>query len=74
MWVAIGLAVLYHEFSCADGELLSEEVDRQLVKRPLIVYGLIAVTVAHLLNRLPQQLDPFHWVYLTNHHITRGTK
>jgi len=47
MWAAIAAAVIYHEFSCEEGELLSEEVDRALVKHPIATYAFTAITVAH---------------------------
>ncbi|WP_425287706.1 DUF7427 family protein [Nocardia vulneris] len=46
--------------TAAKGQLLSEEVDRQLLKHPAstIVFG--AVTVGHLYNLLPPSVDPYH--------------
>lgn len=64
MWAAIAAAVVYHELACSEGELLSEAVDRALEKRPVLIHVFIAVTVAHLLNRLPTKVDPYHWGYL----------
>lgn len=64
MWTAIAAAVVYHELSCKEGELLSEAVDRGLEKNPLPIYALVLVTAAHLLNWLPPKVDPFRWVGL----------
>lgn len=60
MWAAIAAAVVYHELSCRDGELLSEAVDRGLEKNPVPIYALVLITAAHLLNWLPPQADPYH--------------
>ncbi|MGW6624258.1 DUF7427 family protein [Nocardia sp. NPDC055002] len=62
MWAVLFGLVVYHEVACDDGELLSEGVDRALEKHPLLVYGFVAVTVAHLLNWLPNKADPYHAV------------
>lgn len=59
MWGLIAALVVYHEFACAEGELLSEGVDRALEKHPALVYGFTAITVAHLLNWLPRKVDPY---------------
>lgn len=58
-WAAIFSFVLLHELTCQPGQLLSEGVDRALVKQPVLTYGFTAVTVAHLLNLLPPRLDPY---------------
>lgn len=58
-WLAIGLGVLAYELACPKGELLSEGVDRALEKQKLLTIGAVAITSAHLLNLLPEQVDPF---------------
>jgi hypothetical protein len=60
MWVALFIAVVYHEATCKPGQLLSEEVDRSLEKHPWITYGFTLITVSHLMNWLPNNLDPYH--------------
>lgn len=67
-WAVIAGFVLIHELTCREGQLLSEAVDRGLVKRPVLVYSAVLITAAHLLNRLPSQLDPFTWIW----HFTKG--
>jgi uncharacterized membrane protein YozB (DUF420 family) len=59
MWAVIAAMVVYHEFACDEGELLSEAVDRGLQKSPVLIYSFVAVTVAHLLNWLPEKYDPY---------------
>lgn len=62
-WAAIAGFVLVHELSCREGQLLSEAVDRGVVKRPLLTYLAVLTTTAHLLNWLPKKLDPYWWVW-----------
>lgn len=71
-WAILFAIVVHHELACPEGQLLSEAVDRALAKRPGLVYGFTAITVAHLLNKLPRKADPYVWVYLAHQHITRG--
>lgn len=61
MWLVIWSLVMYHELFCEPEQLLSEGVDRALEKHPVLVYSFVAVTVAHLLNRLPTRVDPYTW-------------
>lgn len=71
MWAVIFGLVVLHEFTCAEGELLSEEVDRMLVKHPLATYAFTFLTVAHLLNRLPPAIDPYRAIGI---YRMKGTK
>lgn len=64
MWLVIFAIVVYHEVSCAPGQLLSEAADRALVKHRLLVNGFTIITAAHLLNWLPNRVDPYHWIFL----------
>lgn len=61
-WVALAAGVVAYELSAPRGELLSEGVDRYLESRPLLTRAVVAVTAAHLLNLLPQRVDPFYRV------------
>lgn len=47
-------------------EMLSEAVDRHRAKHPLLVNGVIILTAAHLLRRIPKRLDAWHWLALIN--------
>jgi len=71
MWAAIAAVVIYHEMFCPPGELLSEEVDRQLDKRPIFTYSFTFVTVCHLLNWLPPSIDPYRAI---GRYKMKGTK
>jgi len=72
MWLLLAVAVLYHEIACEDGELLSEEVDRQLVKHPILTVVFGAVTVAHLYNLLPNKIDPYHQLANAASRVSKG--
>jgi hypothetical protein len=61
-WVALGVGVFAYELMARDGELLSHQVDRWLESHPVITYAVVSVTAAHLLNVLPQKIDP--WVLM----------
>ncbi len=67
-WSVIFGFVFLHEMTCREEQLLSEAVDRGLERHPYLTYSLFAVTVAHLLNRLPNKLDPYWWVWK----VTKG--
>lgn len=58
-WVALAAGVAAFDYYMP--ETLSHAVDRAL-ERPRARYmaiGAVAVTAAHLLNLIPEQLDPF---------------
>lgn len=59
-WIALGAGVIAYDAACPKGELLSEGVDRYLLRRPWVTRLVIAVTAAHLLNLLPATVDPFY--------------
>lgn len=59
-WAAIGLGVLAYEILCPDGELLSEGVDRALEKHPAATRLAIGAVALHLMNVLPERIDPVH--------------
>lgn len=61
-WVALFVAVGIHEVFSNPGELLSEEVDRQLEAHRWLTILFGVVTVAHLYNILPNRIDPYHWL------------
>ena len=67
-WAAIGAGVLAYEMVCPEGETLSEGVDRALSKHKLITTLAVGATALHLLNKLPEKLDPF---VISNNRIKR---
>lgn len=58
--LALVLLSLAHELVAQEDQLLSHAFDRWIEKHPWLVRAVTAVTVLHLLNLLPDQLDPFH--------------
>jgi hypothetical protein len=61
-WVGLGAGILLYDALCPPGETLSEAVDSAL-EHPVGKYaaiGAIAITGAHLLNVLPNRIDPLH--------------
>lgn len=61
-WTVLGASVLGYEVFARPGQLLSEGVDRWLVRNPVAVYLGVGVTAAHLLNLIPDKIDPFVWL------------
>lgn len=59
-WLAIGALVLAHEYFAPEGELLSEGVDRAIEKHRFLAIGAVVITAAHLINVLPESIDPYH--------------
>lgn len=65
MWSLVGLEVLVWEVACEPGQLMSEGVDRALIKHPVVTRAAIAVTALHLANCLERKsvrwMDPYKW-------------
>lgn len=60
-WIVLGVGTMTYEALCPMGETLSEGLD-SFVDKPhgkLVVGAIGAVTVAHLINVLPERIDPF---------------
>jgi len=63
-WAVLGASVAAYEYFAPQDELLSQAVDRAL-ERPVarfLVMGAIGATALHLLNVLPERVDPLHQV------------
>lgn len=59
-WTGILASVTAYELTCPQGETLSERLDPLLESRSrYLVIGGIAVTAAHLMNLIPERIDPF---------------
>lgn len=59
-WTAIGLGVLAYEALCPNGELLSEGADRLVDKHPIASRIAGLAVAGHVMNLLPDTLDPIH--------------
>ena len=65
-WLALAAGVTVYEVMCDDGETLSEYLDplyEHPVKRAFVI-GVIGTTALHLMNMLPERVDPFHYATL----------
>jgi len=62
-WLTLGMGVVIYEIAAGDGELLSHQVDRWLESHPVITSTVITITAAHLLNIIPERLDPWAWMF-----------
>lgn len=61
-WMVLIVAILAYEIAAPKDQLLSEAVDRWLVKYPWPTRVAVALVAAHLLNMIPNKFDPFHHV------------
>lgn len=59
-WIAIGVFVAGHNVVHAGrgDEMLSEAVDRYLLRHPVLTNLVVVAVALHLLNRLPSWCDP----------------
>lgn len=74
--ILIGL-VLTYELTCREGELLSEAVDRFLLRHPFLTRFLVIQTALHLLNVYDaaperfQYLDIYRAIFLARKPLAR---
>lgn len=59
-WGGLAAGVIAYDALCPDGQTLSEGVDQALKRKRLLTIGAVITTSAHLLNAIPEQIDPFH--------------
>jgi hypothetical protein len=59
-WAALMAGVVTYDLLCPSGETLSEGIDSWMDKRPVVTAGAIGVTALHLMNILPNAVDPWH--------------
>lgn len=67
-WLVLAGSVIAYEALAADGELMSEGVDRYLEARPWLTRAVIAAVGLHLCNVLPGVVDPLHWLSAVKRH------
>jgi hypothetical protein len=61
-WIGLGAYVIVWDWTCADGEMLSEASARYAKKHPVVAYAVVGSVAAHLVNKIPKQFDPIHGV------------
>lgn len=59
-WIVLAAGIVTYEVVAQPDELMSEAVDRYLESRPWFTRIAVAIVAAHLLNIIPQKLDPLH--------------
>jgi len=57
-WLVLAIGVAAYDALAPEGQLMSEAVDRYLEARPCVTRAVVVTVAAHLLNLLPQKLDP----------------
>lgn len=72
-WVALTLGIILYEMFAPPQQLLSEAIDRLLLRHPVLVRVGIMLVALHLINALPTKLDPIHHTAtIFNMHGTRA--
>jgi hypothetical protein len=66
-WKGLIAAIAVYEVVCAEDELLSHGVDRLLVKHPVWPRMVVLAVALHLINWIPQRVDPVSKLF----HVTR---
>lgn len=61
-WAALALGVLAYELLAPEGGLLSEAVDRAILKHPHLTRIGILIVAGHLANAVPDRYDLIHRV------------
>lgn len=59
-WLGLGLGVLAYDVLSPKGETLSEGMDGMINKHPKLTYLAVGAVALHLLNIIPNQIDPLH--------------
>lgn len=59
-WAGLGLGIVAYEIASPKGELLSEGADRAIEKHPVLTRLAIGAVALHLMNVLPERIDPVH--------------
>lgn len=73
MWADLLGQILYYEFVCDEENLLSAASARARRKHPVLVCAFTAVTVAHLMDWLPEKFDPYVVVGFRMIQIMKGS-
>lgn len=68
-WIALLGAIAVYEIVADEDEMLSHAVDRWLITHPVVTWAAIGLTAMHLLNLLPEAVDPWHWGFSWKKHF-----
>lgn len=69
-WKALLTAIAVYEVLCAEDELLSRGFDRLMVKHPVWPRIIVLAFALHLINWIPQRVDPVSKLF----HVTRKSR
>lgn len=61
-WATLTIGVMVYELHAPQGQLLSEGIDRALIRYPNLTRFIVTIVALHLLNLIPQRIDPLHRV------------
>ena len=62
-WLALAAGVVSWDAMCGEGQTLSEAADRWMMSQPWLVRVSVLLVAAHLVNALPDRLDPIHLMF-----------
>lgn len=69
-WKGLITAIAVYEVVCAEDELLSRGFDRLMVKHPVWPRIIVLAFALHLINWIPQRVDPVSKLF----HVTRKSR
>lgn len=59
-WGALAIGVIGYDLLSPKGETLSEGFDTFIENHPALAWGATALIATHLLNVIPESIDPIH--------------
>lgn len=63
-WIVLGAGILVYDLVAEEGMTLSEGVDTYLQRRPWLTRAVGLAVAGHLLNLIPERLDPVHGLFV----------
>lgn len=63
-WLTLATGVVAYNLAADDGELMSEGVDRYMLRHPWTTRLVAALVAAHVCNAMPARLDIVHWLFV----------
>lgn len=59
-WLGLVASVTLYDVLSKDGETMSERYSDFVDEHPALAWGAVAITAAHLLDLIPDSIDPIH--------------
>ena len=72
-WLGLLTFIVVYELTCDDGELLSHGASRYRAAHPVLTTSVVVVTAAHLLELIPDRVDPFSALFRWLNAATKPT-